>query len=41
VILIGTGREVSLCIEALEQLESEGASARVSVEAGSTIGWDC
>jgi transketolase len=69
VILIGTGSEVSLCIEAFEQLEREGISARVvsmpsmelfeqqdqvyrdkvlppeisarvSVEAGSTIGWD-
>lgn len=69
VILIGTGSEVSLCIEAHEQLEREGIAARVvsmpswelfeqqdqayrdsvlppeitarvSIEAGSTIGWD-
>jgi transketolase len=69
VILIGTGSEVQLCLEAFEQLEREGISARVvsmpswelfeqqnqayrdavlppeisarvSVEAGSTIGWD-
>ncbi|WP_294537967.1 hypothetical protein [uncultured Rhodoblastus sp.] len=69
-VLIGTGREVSLRIEAFEQLESEGAcarivsmasgeffaqhdksyrdkvlppsvSARISVEAGLTIGWNC
>jgi transketolase len=69
VILIGTGSEVALCLEAFEQLEREGIcarvvsmpswelfeqqdqayrdevfppeiSARVSVEAGSTIGWD-
>ncbi len=69
VILIGTGSEVALCIEAYEQLEREGIAARVvsmpswelfeqqdqayrdsvlppeitarvSVEAGSVIGWD-
>jgi transketolase len=69
VILIGTGSETALCLEAFEQLEREGIcgrvvsmpswelfeqqdqayrdevlppeiSARVSVEAGSTIGWD-
>jgi transketolase len=69
VILIGTGSEVALCIEAHEVLEREGISsrvvsmpswdlfeqqdqeyrddvfppdvvARVSVEAGSVIGWD-
>ncbi len=69
VILIGTGSEVALCLQAFEQLEGEGIcarvvsmpswelfeqqdqayrdavlppeiSARVSVEAGSTIGWD-
>ena len=28
-ILIGTGSEVSLCLEAFEQLEREGISARV------------
>ena len=69
VILIGTGSELSLCIEAYEVLKSEGVAARVvsmpswdlfeqqdevyresvlpravrarvSVEAGSVIGWD-
>jgi len=69
VILIGTGSEVRLCIEAYEQLKAQGTSARVismpswelfalqdqayrdsvlppgisarvSVEMGSTIGWD-
>ncbi len=69
VILIGTGSEVSLCLEAFEQLERDGIAARVvsmpswelfeqqdqayrdeilppeitarvSVEAASTIGWD-
>ena len=69
VILIGTGSEVALCIEAYEALELEGiaarvvsmpswelferqdqayrnsvlppnVTARVSVEAGSVIGWD-
>jgi transketolase len=69
VILIGTGSEVALCIEAYESLVKEGiaarvvsmpswelfeqqdqayrdsvfppsVTARVSVEAGSTIGWD-
>jgi transketolase len=69
VILIGTGSEVALCIEAYESLKQEGiaarvvsmpswelfeqqdqayrdgvlppaVTARVSVEAGSTLGWD-
>jgi transketolase len=69
VILIGTGSEVALCVEAYEKLKQEGiaacvvsmpswelfeqqdqaykdsvlppsVTARVSVEAGSTIGWD-
>jgi len=69
VILIGTGSEVSLCVEVYEALKAEGVavrvvsmpswelfeqqdqayresvlppsvSARVSVEAGSTLGWD-
>jgi transketolase len=69
VILIGTGSEVHLCVEAYERLKSEGIAgrvvsmpswelfeaqdlayretvlppsiaARVSVEMGSTIGWD-
>ena len=69
VILIGTGSEVSLCIEAAELLEGQGVAtrvismpcfdrfieadesyrdevlppscrARVSVEAGATLGWD-
>ncbi len=69
VILIGTGREVSLCVAAYEVLDREGISvrvvsmpswelfeaqdqayrdqvlppdvtARVSIEAGSVIGWD-
>jgi transketolase len=69
VILIGTGSEVAICIEAAEQLEAEGiptrvvsmpcydrfgeqddayrdsvlppsCKARVSVEAGSTLGWE-
>jgi transketolase len=68
-ILIGTGSEVSLCLEAAERLEADGIStrvvsmpcydrfgeqndayrdsvlpptcrARVSVEAGSTLGWE-
>ena len=69
VILIGTGSEVALCVEAYETLKQEGIAARVvsmpswelfeqqdqayrdsvlppgvkarvSVEAGSVIGWD-
>ena len=69
VILIGTGSEVALCVEAYEALKQEGiaarvvsmpswelfeqqdqayrdnvlppdVTARVSVEAGSVIGWD-
>ena len=69
VILIGTGSEVALCVEAYETLKQEGVAARVvsmpsweffeqqdqayrdsvlpsevtarvSVEAGSVIGWD-
>ena len=69
VILIGTGSEVSLCVEAAEALESDGVAtrvvsmpcfdrfaeqddgyrdsvlppacrARVSVEAGATLGWE-
>ena len=69
VILIGTGSEVALCVEAYEAAEAEGiaarvvsmpswelfeqqdqayrdsvlppdVTARVSVEAGSAIGWD-
>jgi transketolase len=69
VILIGTGSEIALCVEAYEVLKQEGiaarvvsmpswelfeqqnqayrdsvlppgVTARVSVEAGSTIGWD-
>jgi transketolase len=69
VILIGTGSELALCVEAYETLKQEGVaarvvslpswelferqdqayrdsvlppqvSARVSVEAGSVIGWD-
>ena len=69
VILIGTGSEVSICLEAAEKLEADGVStrvvsmpcfdrfieqddsyreavlpaacrARVSVEAGATLGWE-
>ena len=36
VILIGTGSEVSLCVDAYEQLESEGVKARVV----SMVSWD-
>jgi transketolase len=40
VILMGTGSEVALCVEAYEALKQEGIKARVAVEAGSVIGWD-
>jgi transketolase len=69
VILIGTGSEVAICLEAAEELEGDGLAtrvvsmpcfdrfgeqddvyrdsvlppsckARVSVEAGSTLGWE-
>jgi transketolase len=40
VLLIGTGSEVALCIDAYEALKKSGVAARVSVEEGSVLGWD-
>ena len=40
VILIGTGSDVSLCVDAYEKLTQEGIKARVSVEQASVFSWD-